>query len=95
MAIEDERLIQQYITDVRTSDPTRRNEPVIARTGTPVWAVVAYCRNARKGDVAQTAVDYSLKDEEVEAALAYYRHHPELPVWKGEEEGSGSESLSG
>jgi len=95
MAMSDERLIKQYITDVRTSDPLKRNEPVITRTGTPVWVVVAYCRSARNGDVSKTAADYSLEDEEVEAALAYYRRHPDLPVRKGSEESGGFESLSG
>ena len=93
MLTADDRLIEQHITDVRTADPHKRNEPLITRTGTPVWVVVAYCQRARKGAVEQTAADYGLTEEEVQAALAYYRRHPELDVWKGEETGSASGSL--
>lgn len=49
--------------------------------------MVAYCQRARKGAVEQTAADYGLTEEEVQAALTYHRRHPELDVWKGEETG--------
>jgi len=95
MSIADDHLIERYITDEPTADPRKRNEPVIARTGTPVWAVVAYCQQACKGSVEMVARDYTLTAEEVRAALAYYQQHPELDVRKGEETGSASESLPG
>jgi uncharacterized protein (DUF433 family) len=85
MSTTDDRLIERYITDVRTTDPRKRNEPVITSTGTPVWVVVAYCQRARKGSVKDTAKDYHLKEEEVQAALAYHCQHPELDILKGEE----------
>lgn len=95
MAIADDRLIEQHIMDEPTADPHKRNEPVIKRTGTPVWVVVAYCQQACKGSVGMVARDYALTEEEVCAALAYYQQHPELDVRKGEETGSASESLPG
>src|SRR5262249_14864480 len=93
MSTADDRLIEQHITDVRMADPRKRNEPVITRTGTPVWVVVAYCQRARKGAVEQTAADYGFTEGEGPAALAYCRRHPELDVWKGEETGSASGAL--
>ena len=95
MSMEDDRLIKRHITDEATIAPYRRNEPVITRTGTPVWAVVGYCLRACKGSVELAAKDYDLTQEEVQAALAYYRRHPEMDVYKEEGIGSASESVSG
>ncbi len=95
MSRADDRLIERHITGEPTPDPRKRNEPVITRTGTPVWVVVAYCQQACKGSVEMAARDYALTEEEVRAALAYYQQHPELDVRKGEETGSASESLPG
>ena len=92
--LTEDHLIEQYITDEPTADPRKRNEPVIARTGTPVWVVVAYCQQARQGSVEMTAKDYALTEEEVHAALTYYQRHPELNV-KREGIDSASESVLG
>lgn len=75
-----EALIAQYICDEPTADPHRRDEPVLKRTGTPVWAVVGYCLRARQGSIDATARDYGVTTDEVRAALAYYQQHPELDI---------------
>jgi len=43
MLMEDLCLIEQHIADDTTSDPRRRNEPILKRTGTPVWTIIGYC----------------------------------------------------
>jgi len=78
--VTNEGLIAQYILDEPIADPHKRDEPVLKRTGTPVWAVVGYCLRARQGSVATTARDYALTEDEVRATLAYYRLHPELDI---------------
>jgi uncharacterized protein (DUF433 family) len=94
MTITEDHLIAQHITDIPTADPHKRNEPVITRTGTPVWAVVGYCLRACKGSLEMAAKDYGLTKEEVQAALAYYRHHQEMDVQKEEEISGGAEAVS-
>ena len=95
MSTEDLGLIEQHIVDDVTSDARRRNEPVIKRTGTPVWAVVGYCLRACDGSVELVAHDYNLTQEEVQAALAYYHQHPDLDVCREEGSDSAAEALSG
>ena len=95
MSTEDLGLIEQHIADNVTSDSRRRNEPVIKRTGTPVWAVVGYCLRASNGSVELAAQDYNLTQEEVQAALAYYHQHPDLDVCREEGSDSDAETLSG
>ena len=80
MTTEEDRLIERHIVDVLTADPHKRNEPVLKRTGTPVWSVVGYCLRARNNSVELTAEDYQLDKEEVQAALAYYQRHPGLDI---------------
>ena len=93
--MEDDCLIEQHITDEITTDPHRRNEPVLKRTGAPVWAVAGYCLRACEGSVDLAAQDYELTEEEVRAALAYYRHHPELDISREEGNDSAIEAVSG
>jgi uncharacterized protein (DUF433 family) len=80
----DNQLIQQYITDEAIDDSHKRNEPVMTRTGSPVWGVVGYCLRACEGSVTSAAKDYALTEEEVKAALAYYRQHPEMDICREE-----------
>ena len=91
----DNQLIVQHITDEATADPRKRSEPVITRTGTPVWAVVGYCLRACEGSVELAAKDYALTQDEVRAALAYYQQHPEMDVKREEGRGGAPESLPG
>ena len=93
--MEDLSLIEQHIADDVTSDPRRRNEPVLKRTGTPVWAVIGYCLRACDGSVALAAQDYNLTQEEVQAALAYYHQHVDLDVNREKGIDNAAEALSG
>jgi uncharacterized protein (DUF433 family) len=95
MTAVDLCLIEQHIIDIVTSDPRRRNEPVFKRTGTPVWVVIGYCLRACNGSAEAAAQDYSLTLEEVQAALVYYQHHPELDVCREEASENAVETLSG
>lgn len=95
MSMEELSLIEQLVSDDVTSDPRRRNEPVIKRIGTPVWAVVGYCLRACDGSVELAAQDYNLTQEEVQAALAYYHQHPDLDVCREEGSDSAAEALPG
>lgn len=91
----DDRLIKRHIVDEATADPRKRNEPVIKRTGTPVWVVAGYCLRACEGSVELAAKDYELTEDEVCAALAYYRQHPEMDVCREEGTDRAPESISG
>ena len=75
MLMEDLCLIEQHIADDTTSDPRRRNEPILKRTGTPVWTIIGYCLRTCDGLVELAAQDYSLTQEEVQSAMVYYRRH--------------------
>ena len=51
-----------------------RGDARVRGTGISVWALVAYWQ-ASGHDAAQTAMDYELPLEAVEAALTYYRQN--------------------
>lgn len=62
-------LIDRYIV----ADPLGRPDRArIAGSGVEVWALIAYLRAYT---VEQTAADYHLSCEAVEAAWAYYERH--------------------
>jgi uncharacterized protein (DUF433 family) len=92
---EDDYLIELYIANSATSDPLQRNEPVLKRTGTPVWVVAGYCVRACSGSVALAAQDYAVTEDEVQAALAYARQHQDLDVCREEEGDRVPTSLPG
>ena len=92
---EDDLLIELHIADNATTDSLQRNEPVLKRSGTPVWVVVGYCVRACSGSVALAAKDYAVTEDEVQAALAYARLHPDLDVCREEERESAPTSLPG
>jgi hypothetical protein len=77
----DNDLIEQYITDEATADSRKRNEPVLTRTGTPVWVVAGYCLRACDGSIELAAKDYELTEDEVRAALVYIRDFQWLHRW--------------
>lgn len=68
----EEELIARYIE----TDPRRPDEgnARIKDAGPSVWAIVGHLEGAR-GDVRQTADDYDMPHEAVEAARAYYLRH--------------------
>jgi uncharacterized protein (DUF433 family) len=72
---EEDALIQEYIEP----HPSRPGpaDVRLRRDAVPVWALVNYWR-AAEGDAQRVADDYGLTLEAVQAALAYYRRHPEV-----------------
>ena len=71
-ALTSYTLIARYIA----ADPLgRADRAPIAGSGVEVWALIAYLRAF---DIAQTAADYDLPGEAVEAALAYYERHRQV-----------------
>jgi uncharacterized protein (DUF433 family) len=44
-------------------------------SGVPIWALIGYYKGAVHEDLEQTARDYELLREDVEAALEYYQRH--------------------
>ena len=44
-------------------------------SGVPIWALISYYQRAVHEDLEQTARDYELSCEEVQAAVEYYRRH--------------------
>jgi uncharacterized protein (DUF433 family) len=73
--MDDEQLLRQYIAeDPDWSDPA---EARIVGYGVPVWALIGYLR-AVDGDLVRTAQDYGLPEVVVQAAVAYYRRHPQV-----------------
>ena len=68
----DKDLVARYVE----LDPNRPSldEARLVGSGVNVWAIVGYLR-VTNGDVQQTAHDYDVPEEAVEAALAYYRRH--------------------
>jgi len=62
-------LIDRYIVP----DPNGRPDRVrITGSGAEIWALIAYLRAY---SIEQTAIDYHLPREAVEAAIAYYKRH--------------------
>jgi uncharacterized protein (DUF433 family) len=68
----DEQLIARYIKE----DQYLGDEAEVRLTDSliHVWAIIAQLK-VEDWDVAQAARDYGIPEVEVQAALAYYRHH--------------------
>lgn len=64
-------LVKKYVE--RHPHKPGRAEVVIAGTGIPVWALIAYWQGV--GDIDKVAADYELPLEAIEAALEYYREN--------------------
>jgi uncharacterized protein (DUF433 family) len=62
-------LIARYIVRDRHTTP---DQAWLADSGVQVWAIIGYLRGY---DIDQTAADYDVPREAVEAALAYYDRH--------------------
>ena len=72
--VDTDELIQRHIIVPHGSpDPNVRKEPFIRGKGTPVWVVVGYHLGGHSPE--QTATAFSLTEEELQAALCYYKHH--------------------
>ena len=72
--VEQQQLIDRWIEQ----DPYKRGPADVRTTeGVHVWALIGYLP-AVGNDIAQTARDYELPVEAVEAAVAYYETHREV-----------------
>ncbi len=72
--MDADRLIEQYIdTDWLRADQARLKD-----VGVEVWALMAYLQYANDGNVEQTAKEYGLSLEAMQAAQAYYDRHRAL-----------------
>jgi len=69
----EERLIEKHI-GLEYERPGGRADARLRRTGTPIWALVMYL-GVYDGDAAQVASDFDLTEEEMDAALAFYRRN--------------------
>lgn len=71
--LDEQRLIERHIDP----EPDRYGGRADARlkvSGVPVWAIVAYL-GVFDGDVDKVAHCFELTEEEIDAALAYYRRN--------------------
>lgn len=70
--MSDNDLIARHIE----LDPLRPwpGEAILSNSGVPVWAIVGHFR-ATGLDLAAVAREYDVSEEEVAAALSYYRSH--------------------
>jgi uncharacterized protein (DUF433 family) len=73
MSNSNNELIRQEIE----LDPYRPGpaEARLRRSGVHVWAIIGYYLLGAAGDKQVVKRDYELTEQEVEAALAYYRRH--------------------
>jgi uncharacterized protein (DUF433 family) len=72
--LDTDELIRRYISvPYGSPDPDLRKEPFIRDKGTPVWVIVGYHLGGHSLD--QTVEAFSLTEEELQAALSYYKHH--------------------
>jgi uncharacterized protein (DUF433 family) len=74
--MDDEKLVERYVDLETDRYPGGRADARLREYGVPVWALIGQLRTL-DGDLEQLAGDYELPQEEVEAALAYYRCNKE------------------
>lgn len=72
LATDDQKLIERGIVP----DPARRRvaDARLRESGVPVWAIIGHLRVVG-GDAARVLEDYEITQDELDAALAYYRRH--------------------
>jgi uncharacterized protein (DUF433 family) len=66
---DEQKLIDKHVDESRGIANARLHHGAV-----PVWALVGYLE-AAKGDKRRVAKDYDLSDDEVRAALSYYKRH--------------------
>jgi uncharacterized protein (DUF433 family) len=74
-ARDDDLIAREIEEDAYSPGPA---DVRLRRSGVHVWAIVGHYLYAVNGDTAAVARDYTLSPDEVEAALAYYRRHPQV-----------------
>jgi len=71
--LDEQRLIEEHI-GLDQEQYGGRADARLRMSGVPVWALVAYL-GVYEGDVDQVARDFDLSEEEMAAALAFYRRN--------------------
>jgi uncharacterized protein (DUF433 family) len=71
--LDEQQLIDKYV-DLNYDRYGGRADARLKRSGVSVWAIVTYL-GIYDGDVDEVAGIYDLSQEEMDAALAYYRRN--------------------
>lgn len=72
--LDEQQLIEKHIDLDYDRYPYRRADAWLRKSGVSIWVIVRNL-NAYHGDRDQAARDFDLSQEEIDAALAYYRRH--------------------
>ena len=72
--LNEQQLIEKHIDLDYDRYPYRRADAWLRESGVSIWVIVRSL-NMYRGDRDQVAHDFDLSQEEIDAALAYYRHH--------------------
>jgi uncharacterized protein (DUF433 family) len=70
----DEQLIEKHIDLDYDRYPYGRADVWLRESGASVWAIVMYL-DMYEGDREKLAGHFGISQEEIDAALAYYRHN--------------------
>jgi uncharacterized protein (DUF433 family) len=73
-ALDEQQLIEKHIDLNYDRYPYRRADAWLRKSGVSIWVVVRNL-DMYRGDRDQVARDFELTQEEIDAALAYYRRH--------------------
>jgi uncharacterized protein (DUF433 family) len=71
--LDEQQLIEKHV-DLNYDRYGGRADARLKQPGISVWAIVAYL-GVYEGDVDKVAWHFELSEEEMEAALAYYRRN--------------------
>jgi uncharacterized protein (DUF433 family) len=72
--LDEQRLIEKHIDLDYDRYPYRRADVWLRESGVSVWVIVMNL-DMHRGDRDRVARDFELSQEEIEAALAYYRRN--------------------
>jgi uncharacterized protein (DUF433 family) len=71
--LDEEQLIEKHV-DLNYDRYGGRADARLKRSGVSIWAIVTYL-DVFDGDIEKVAWSYDLSQEEMAAALAYYRQN--------------------
>lgn len=72
--LDEQRLIEKHIDLDYDRYPHRRADVWLRRSGASVWAIVMFL-DMYRGNRDEIARHFHISQEEIDAALAYYRHN--------------------
>ena len=72
--LDEQQLIGKHIDLDYDRYPYRRADAWLCESGVSIWVIVRNL-NMDHGDREEVARDFDLSQEEIDAALAYYRRH--------------------